>query len=52
MRDKGTAGEIRRQLDNYLTSVDKAERAVYEWEMRVAEIGEEVQKSRESRREK
>jgi hypothetical protein len=44
-RDKGTAREIRRQLDDYLRSLDKADKSVFEWEMRVAEIGEEMKKA-------
>ena len=44
MRDKGTAREMRKQLEAYLSSIDKADKAVYEWEMRVSEIGEEMEK--------
>ncbi|KAL7522430.1 hypothetical protein ACHAWX_007121 [Stephanocyclus meneghinianus] len=50
LRDKGSARELRKQLNDFLTSLDKAEKSVYEWEMRVAEIAEEmetIQKSRE-----
>ncbi|KAL3775380.1 hypothetical protein ACHAWO_006571 [Cyclotella atomus] len=49
LRDKGTAREIRKQLDDYLSSLDKADKSVFEWEMRVAEIGEEMKKVQGSR---
>lgn len=46
LRDKGTAREIRKQLDDYLSSLDKADKSVFEWEMRVAEIDEEMKRAR------
>ena len=49
LRDKGTAREIRKQLDGYLTSLDKTDKAIFEWETRVAEINEEIDELEASR---
>jgi hypothetical protein len=48
IRDKGTARELRKQLNDYLASMDKADKAVYAWEMRVEEIDEEMRKLQDS----
>ncbi|KAL3780645.1 hypothetical protein HJC23_000115 [Cyclotella cryptica] len=49
LRDKGSARELRKQLNDYLTSIDKAGTSIYEWEMRVAEIEDEMETIHKSR---
>ena len=41
-RDKATAREMQEQLNKYLTSIDKADEAVLNWQIKVAEIHKEI----------
>lgn len=47
MRDKGTARDIRKQLNDYLISLNEAEKAVFDWETRVDEYASQINEKNE-----